>query len=89
MVRAPIGIALIASALAGCALGQPAETPEQIAERHTLSCAEAGLTRDGEAWRLCLLIQQQNDRLAVIESRLRRVETQALSPPIFPYGWRY
>jgi hypothetical protein len=75
--------------LAGCATA-PSESPEQATVRHVLSCADAGFTRDTEAWRLCLLIQQQNDRLAAMEGRLRRIELQSgfgFGP--YPYGWRW
>jgi hypothetical protein len=75
-------------ALAGCAASPPPETAEQAAARRAISCTEAGLTKDSEAWRLCLLIQQQNDRLNVVEDRLRTIELQTIGGPYpFPSRW--
>jgi len=73
--------------LAGCA-STPPETIEQAQERRALSCSEAGFTKDTDDWRLCLLIQQQNDRLTVMEKRLSSIELQTFGAgPIFPYRW--
>ena len=71
--------------LAGCASFRP-ETPEEQQARFQAACNQAGLKPDTESYRLCLLIQQQNDRLAVLERRLSYIETQ-VSSPIYPYRW--
>lgn len=74
--------------LGGCAT-QPQETPEQAAERRLVSCREAGFTPDTEAWRLCLLIERQNDRLSEMERRLRIIDSQTLAPPFYGPGRWY
>lgn len=85
MARAAILLAL--ALLAGCAQ-LPAETPEETAQRHVLACREAGLAADTDAGRLCLLMERQNDRLAQLERRLRLIESQTLTPPVYgPYRW--
>ena len=71
--------------LAACAAVRP-ETPEERQARYQAACNEAGLQKDSEAYRLCLLIQQQNDRLAVLERRLAYIESE-VSTPIYPYRW--
>jgi hypothetical protein len=81
LVAALAGVLL----LAGCASVRP-ETPEERQARYQAACNEAGLSKDSESYRLCLLIQQQNDRLAAVERRLGFIEGQ-VSAPIYPYRW--
>ncbi|MFO1069189.1 MAG: hypothetical protein U1E14_11765 [Geminicoccaceae bacterium] len=83
MVRPGHGLILAGLLLAGCAT-LPAETPEQAQARRAADCTTAGFTPDSDAYRLCLMIQQQNERLAVMENRLRFVEGQSFGP-IGPY----
>ena len=79
---------LAALLLAGCAIGPPPETPEQTAQRHDVDCTAAGFSKDSESYRLCLLIQEQNDRLATMDLRLNRIESQTLNPgPFYPWRW--
>ena len=73
--------------LAGCASVRP-ETPEERQARYQAACNEAGLQKDSEAYRLCLLIQQQNDRLTAVERRLGFIQSDLNSPPLFyPRRW--
>jgi hypothetical protein len=76
--------------LAGCAVPL-VETQEQAAGRHVASCAAAGFATGTEGWRICLLLQAQNDRLADLEGRLRRLETTAYPAPFppWPRGYRW
>ena len=70
--------------LAGCAL-PPIETPAEAQARRTVSCQEAGFAADTPEFRLCLLLQQTNDRLAVLERRLTRIEQDVRFPGPYPY----
>ena len=73
--------------LAGCASVRP-ETPEERQARFQAACNEAGFKADTEAYKLCLLIQQQNDRLNAVERRLGYIQSDLYSPPFFyPYRW--
>jgi hypothetical protein len=73
--------------LAGCAAGVP-ETPQERQARFQAACNEAGFKADTEANKLCLLIQQQNDRLDAVERRLGFIQSDLNSPPLYyPYRW--
>jgi hypothetical protein len=88
MDRVRRGVAALAALLAGCATPPP-ETPEQTAERRSLSCLEAGFAKDSDAYRVCLLLQRQSDRLDAMEQRLRLIESQTVYGPPFPYPRRW
>lgn len=66
--------ALLASLLLVAACAGVRETPEERVARLNADCTAAGFQRDSEAFRLCLLIQQTNERLEVVERRLRFIE---------------
>lgn len=73
--------------LAGCATTPP-ETPQERQARFQAACNEAGFKADTEAYKLCLLIQQQNDRLSAVERRLGFIQSQVDTPPLFyPRRW--
>lgn len=74
--------------LAGCAL-PAAETPAQIDARRQTSCTEAGFAEGTPDFRLCLLLQQTNERLAAVERRLALIDQDwRLTRPYFgPWGW--
>jgi hypothetical protein len=75
--------------LAGCAAGVP-ETPQEREARFQAACNQAGFKADTEAYKLCLLIQQQNDRLDAVERRLGFIQSDLNSPPLFyPYPHRW
>lgn len=78
--------ALAALALAGCA-ATPPETAEQTAERRQASCVEAGFAKDSDAYKVCLMLERQNDRLDDLERRLRNIESQTIYTPAFPRRW--
>ena len=59
--------------LAGCAAAAR-ETPEERTARRNADCTAAGLKPDSEGFRLCLLIQETNERLDTVERRLRFIE---------------
>lgn len=85
----PLVLALILLPFAGCAL-PPAETAEEAALRRGLSCREAGFTQGSEDYRLCILLQQTNERLASVERRLAFIEQDVRFPPFYPprrYWW--
>ena len=67
---------LLAALLAGCATVPP-ETPAEATARRGLSCTEAGFEADTPDFRLCLLLQQTNERLAAVERRLGWIEQDA------------
>ena len=79
MVRTGLGLIAAACLVAGCATA-PAETPEQAQARRAADCTTAGFTPDSDPYRLCLMIQQQNERLATMENRLRFLEGQSFGP---------
>jgi hypothetical protein len=74
--------------VAGCAAA-PVETPAETLARRTVNCREAGFPADTPELRLCLLLQETNDRLDVMERRLRFIEQDVQFPrPYFGrYGW--
>jgi hypothetical protein len=82
-----VGAALLLAALsAGCSVP---ETPAETAARRDLRCREAGFTEADADFKLCLLLQQTNERLAAVERRLSWIEQQVGfgGPPIGPRGW--
>ena len=72
----------------GCTLPPP-ETPEQTVARRELSCSEAGFQAGTPDFRLCLLLQQTNERLAAVERRLAWLEqdARAWSGPYLGRWW--
>ena len=74
--------------LGGCAVPTP-ETPEEAQMRRGLSCTEAGFAPGSENHRLCILLQQTNERLAAVERRLSFIEQDVRFPPLGPsrYWW--
>ena len=60
-------------AVVGCAAA-PVETPVERTARLGADCAAAGFQKDSEAFRLCLLLQGQDERLAALERRLAFIE---------------
>ena len=82
------GLALAALAmLAGCTTVPP-ETPAEALARRELSCTEAGFEAATPDFRLCLILQQTNERLAAVERRLTWLEQDVgFSRPYFGPGW--
>lgn len=83
----PLLLAALA-ALAGCSLPPP-ETPEEANARRTADCRSAGFAPESSEFRLCLLLQQTNERLAVVDRRLRRIEQDVQFSGAYGYrrGW--
>ena len=65
--------ALLLLTLAGCATAPP-ETPAERVARQGADCTAAGFQRDTESYRLCLLLQEQSERMAALERRLAFIE---------------
>lgn len=82
MTRACLLLGLLL--VAGCATPL---TPEERVARLNADCTAAGFERDSEAFRLCLLIQQTNERLDSMERRLRFIEQDTRFYPGFPHRW--
>jgi hypothetical protein len=76
------GILLLIS---GCATAQK-ESPEAYVARLQASCTEAGFQRDSESYRLCLLLQDTNERLDAVEQQVRYVDMRTSFRP-YPYWW--
>ena len=77
----------LAMLLGGCATVAP-ETPAERLARRELSCKEAGFTEATPDFRLCLLLQQTNERLAAVEQRLRWLDQETSWPrPFYGPGW--
>ena len=73
--------------LAGCTTAPP-ETPAEALARRELSCTEAGFEAATPDFRLCLILQQTNERLAAVERRLTWLEQDpGFSRPFFGPGW--
>jgi hypothetical protein len=84
-------LAVVAAAplLVGCTL-PPQETPAEALARRQLSCTEAGFQKDTPDFRLCVLLQQTNERLDSVERRLGWIESDVRFPPPYarwPYWW--
>ncbi len=79
--------ALALALLAGCATVAP-ETPAEAVARRELSCREAGFEAESPEFKLCLLLQQTNERLAAVERRLGWLEQDtSLARPRLGPGW--
>ena len=76
----PMSVLALLLGLAACA-GTPPETPAERVARQGADCAAAGFQRDTEAYRLCLLLQEQNERLGALERRLAFIEQDVRFPP--------
>ncbi len=75
--------------LAGCSV-PPEETPEEARARRTADCRTAGFAPDSPELRLCLLLQQANERLDAVDLRLRRIEQDVQFPGAYGgYRGRY
>ena len=72
--------------LGGCAAAAR-ETPAERVARLQDDCAAAGFQKDSEAFRLCLLIQAQNERLAALERRVAFIQQDVSFPPLGYYRW--
>ena len=59
----------------GCTLPTP-ETPAEALTRRQASCTEEGFETGTSDFRLCVLLQQTNERLAAVERRLTWIEQQ-------------
>ncbi len=79
-MRPAPALALLLLPLAGCATAPP-ETPAERVARQGADCAAAGFQRDTEAYRLCLLLQEQSERLGALERRLAFIEQDVRFPP--------
>lgn len=83
----PRPVLLLAALLAGCATVPP-ETPAEATARRELSCTEAGFEASTPDFRLCLILQQTNERLAAVERRLTWLEQDAsFARPYLGPGW--
>lgn len=77
----------VAPLLAGCTVAPP-ETPAEALARRELSCNEAGFEAGSPDFRLCLILQQTNERLAAVERRLAWLERDVSLPrPYLGPGW--
>jgi len=73
--------------LAGCTTVPP-ETPAEMQARRELSCQEAGFEAGSSDFKLCLLLQQTNERLSAVERRLNWLEQDpGWSRPFLGPGW--
>jgi hypothetical protein len=84
--RAAAALFALALPLAGCAAAAR-ETPVERQARLQADCTAAGFTRDTEAFRLCLLLQETDERLAAVERRLGFIEQDTRFAG-FPYYHR-
>ena len=69
------GATAAAMLVGGCTIAPP-ETPAEALARRQLDCQVAGFTAGDSDFRLCLLLQQANERLAAVERRLTWIEQQ-------------
>ena len=81
-------LSLLPLLVAGCTL-PPAETPAEALTRRQASCTEEGFEASTPDFRLCVLLQQTNERLAAVERRLALIDQDwRLTGPYFgPWGW--
>jgi hypothetical protein len=72
----------------GCTLPTP-ESPAEALTRRQASCTEEGFESGTSDFRLCVLLQQTNERLAAVERRLGALEQDwTLTRPYFgPWPW--
>ncbi len=61
-------------ALAGCQ--SAAEQQKALAEAQRASCLESGFVEGSDAFRLCLLLQDTNERIARLERRIDLLDSE-------------
>jgi hypothetical protein len=61
-------------ALAGCQ--SAAEIERAAAEARRTSCLEAGFTEGTDAYRLCLILQEAQDRIGRLERRIDLLDSE-------------
>lgn len=81
----PVAILLLA-ALAACSV-PPRETPEEARARRGAECSALGFKTDTPEQRLCLLLQQTNERLDDLDRRISRLD-RYYGPTAYPYYYR-
>jgi hypothetical protein len=63
-----LGALVLAAGSAGCRTA--AELEKAAAEARRASCLEAGFTEGSDAYRLCLLLEETQERIARLERRI-------------------
>jgi outer membrane murein-binding lipoprotein Lpp len=81
LIAVTLGLPLVA----GCAPQE--EIRAQIAEAQRLDCLAAGFEPDTDAFRLCLLIQDTNQRIAAVERRVDFLDSRAAFYPWSRRSW--
>ena len=82
-----LALALLPWLLAGCT-SAAGESPAEVAARRELGCTEAGFAAATPEFRLCLMLQQTNERLAAVERQLQWLNQQTVWPrAYFGPGW--
>lgn len=72
-------------ACAGCAT----VTPEQIQEQAAQGCTAAGFEAGSDAFKLCLLLQDTNQRIARLERQIEFLELDVRRLDLFPRHHRH
>jgi hypothetical protein len=69
-------LALLASGLALAGCQSAAEQQQALAEAQRASCLESGFVEGSDAFRLCLLLQDTNERIARLERRIDLLDSE-------------
>lgn len=74
--RAAGGLLLLASGLALAGCESAAEQQKALAEAQRASCLESGFLEGSDAFRLCLLLLDTNERIARLERRIDLLDSE-------------
>jgi len=72
--RRPLTLVALGLVLAGCQ--STAELEQAAAEARRASCLEAGFAEGSDAYRLCLILQETQDRIARLERRIDLLDSE-------------
>lgn len=69
-----VGLVLAGLVLAGCQSAE--EQRKALAEAQRASCLESGFVEGSDAYRLCLVLQDTNERIARLERRIDLLDSE-------------
>lgn len=89
IVRPALGCWVLASGLSLAGCQSAAELEQAAVEARRTSCLEAGFAEGSDAYRLCLILQETQDRIARVERRIDFLDAEISGLRTFGrwYGW--
>lgn len=89
IVRTALGWWLLPACLLVAGCQSAAELEQAAVEARRTSCLEAGFAEGSDAYRLCLILQETQDRIARVERRIDFLDAEISGLRTFGrwYGW--